>query len=171
MVSGIAKYVRFVVNGPKTCKTADYPLCNSGIFFFSSSVTLAYIRSAHYFLATAPMSGVLFALQLTEAQIDQAWVWVYRRQGHRGWTPWSYLHTGGSACSYGISGTGAFCLRHRPTTPDRACNQGPHMRCVLRRAARQSRPPASLRLKRNQPDFRVAQTYAHTRSSLAVTAD
>lgn len=39
MVSGIAKYVRFVVNGPKTCKTADYPLCNSGIFFFSFSDT------------------------------------------------------------------------------------------------------------------------------------
>lgn len=37
MVSGIVKYVRFVVNGPKTCKPADYPLCNSGIFFFFSS--------------------------------------------------------------------------------------------------------------------------------------
>lgn len=69
MISGIVKYVRFVVNGRKTCKTADYPLCNSGIFF-SHSVTLAYIRSAHYFLTTAPMSRVLFPLQLTEAQVD-----------------------------------------------------------------------------------------------------
>lgn len=70
MVSGIAKYVRFVVNGPKTCKTTDYPLCNSGTFFFPLSVTLMYIRSAHYCLTTASMSGVLFAPQLTEARID-----------------------------------------------------------------------------------------------------
>lgn len=170
MVSGIAKYVWFVVNGPKTCKTADYPLCNPGIFFlFSFSDTRVHPFSSllprHSSHVRGPVCsaahggpdrlGLGVGLPLAGSQrmdsvvIPPLWglrvlVWDLR--------DWNFL------------------LAAQPTTPDRACNQGPHMRCVLRRAARQSSPPPpSDWYVTSQTSGSPRRT--HTRSSLAVTAD
>lgn len=63
MVSCGVKNMWFLVTELKYAKPL-YPLCNSGIFH--SHLLITY--STHYFLSTAPMSGVLFALQLIEAQ-------------------------------------------------------------------------------------------------------
>lgn len=53
--------MRFVVNGLKHAK----PQIFLYVTFLSDT---QYVHSTHYFLSTAPMSGVLFALQLIEAQ-------------------------------------------------------------------------------------------------------
>lgn len=73
----------------KTAKTTDFSLCNLDIYVLRCHFISI---SSELILSSAPMSGVLFALQLTEAQkISPGCVYCQRGQSRR--SPWLWTST------------------------------------------------------------------------------
>lgn len=112
----------------KTAKNTDILQVFLYRYFFKVSVRL-YLRWSHSFLTTAPMSGVLFALQLTEAQKISPGLCSSSAGFERMVSVAVNLNTDDPVGSPRLWDQ-SLQLQHCWTSSDRTCNQPPSMRCV-----------------------------------------
>lgn len=107
------------------CKTNDKVIYVTQVFFILT-YSICPLYSTHYFLSTAPMSGVLFALQLIKAQKIRLGVCLQSAGSQRMVSvvvpPHWELHK--LTASLGRE------LQRCWISSDRACNQTAYMRCV-----------------------------------------